>query len=135
MPDDGNHGQQAGCPLDDLLRMLGRQWTPHILWVLSTRGPTRFGQLRRGLGNVSAKVLTERLRALEAAGVIHREHVATIPPRVTYGLTARGSDLARVLSGLDTVAARWHRHDRSGTAPSPPGVEDRASAPLPDSGQ
>jgi len=102
-----------GCPLDDLLKMLGRQWTPHILWQLSQHGPTRFGEMRRSLGGVSAKVLTERLRALEAAGVLYREQAATIPPRVTYGLTPRGRELASVLAGLDQVAARWHTHAES----------------------
>lgn len=96
-----------GCPLDELLRLLGAHWTPHVLWVLHHDGPTRFGALRRRLSGVSAKVLTERLRSLEAAGVIYRHQVPSIPPRVTYGLTARGLELADVLSGLDRVAARW----------------------------
>ena len=100
-----------GCPLDDLLRLLGAQWTPHLLWVLSREGPTRFGALRRRLNGISAKVLTERLRSLEREGILYRDHVATIPPRVTYGLTAKGSDLAQVLSGLDQVAARWQALD------------------------
>jgi DNA-binding HxlR family transcriptional regulator len=100
----------SGCPLDDLLKMLGRQWTPHILWQLSQQGPMRFGTLRRNLGGVSAKVLTERLRALEGADVLYREQAATIPPQVTYGLKPRGRELAGVLAGLDQVAARWHAH-------------------------
>lgn len=103
-----------GCPLDNLLRLLGAQWTPHILWVLSHEGPTRFGALRRRLDGISAKVLTERLRSLEAEGIVYREHVATIPPQVTYGLTAKGRELAEVLGGLDRVAARWHLLDESG---------------------
>lgn len=98
----------GGCPLDELLRLLGRQWTPHILWFLGQDGPTRFGALRRRLGGISAKVLTERLRALETADVIDREQAETIPPQVTYSLTARGQQLARVLDGLDRVAAHWH---------------------------
>jgi len=110
MPNQRNAGEKD-CPLDDLLRLLGRQWTPHILWFLGHDGPTRFGDLRRRLDGVSAKVLTERLRALEAAGVIAREQTPTIPPRVTYSLSPRGRELARVLEGLDQVAARWHVHE------------------------
>lgn len=105
-----------GCPLDHLLRLLGAQWTPHLLWALSHEGPTRFGALRRRLEGISAKVLTERLRALEEDGIVYREHVPTIPPQVTYGLTARGRELADVLGGLDRVAARWHLFDGAGGA-------------------
>jgi len=100
-----------GCPLDELLRLLGAHWTPHILWVLHHDGPTRFGALRRRLAGVSAKVLTERLRSLESAGVIYRHQVPSIPPQVTYGLTERGLELADVLNGLDRVAARWRRDE------------------------
>lgn len=105
-----------GCPLDELLRLLGAQWTPHLLWVLSHEGPTRFGALRRRLEGISSKVLTERLRSLERAGIVYREHVPTIPPRVTYGLTAKGQDLADVLGGLDRVAARWPMFEDAGDA-------------------
>jgi len=99
-----------GCPLEHLLRLLGRQWTPNILWTLSHHGPTRFAALRRELGRISAKVLTERLRELERAGVVARAQAATIPPQVTYSLTERGTDLAQVLAGLEGVAARWYAH-------------------------
>lgn len=119
MADPAKHSAH-GCPLDDLLRLLGRQWTPHILWNLSQAGPTRFGELRRRLGGASAKVLTERLRSLEAADVIYREHVPTVPPKVTYGLTERGNDLACLLSGLDRVAAHWHEHDAAADADTKP---------------
>ena len=111
------HELTDGCPIDHLLRLLGRQWMPHILWVLSQEGPTRFGALRRRLGGVSAKVLTERLRSLEEAGVVYREQAATVPPQVTYGLTVRGVDLAQLLSGLDRVAARWQEQDRAPADP------------------
>lgn len=106
---DRTHYPAQGCPLDELLRLLGRQWTPHILWFLGQDGPTRFGALRRRLGGISAKVLTERLRALEEAGVIDREQTETIPPQVTYSLTTRGQQLARALDGLESVAAQWHQ--------------------------
>ncbi len=59
----GNDGKiEAGCPLERTLRLLWREWTPHILWVLGQSGPTSFGDLRRRLDGISPKVLTERLR-------------------------------------------------------------------------
>ena len=113
---DRTRNPAQGCPLDELLRLLGRQWTPHILWFLGKDGPTRFGALRRRLDGISAKVLTERLRALEEAGVIDREQTETIPPQVTYSLTARGQQLAHALDGLQDVAAQWHQPEACGAS-------------------
>ena len=46
--------------------VLTRPWTLHILWSLSENGPIRFGALRKSVTRISARVLTERLRTLEA---------------------------------------------------------------------
>jgi len=96
------------CAVGALLKVLEGPWTTYILWVLSSRGPQRFGQLRRALQGISAKVLTERLRLLEREGVVSRSYRATIPPEVTYALTERGCELAGVLDALDAVARRWY---------------------------
>ena len=50
----------------------------HILWVLSTSGPTRFGALRRQIDGISSRLLTERLRDLEEKGFIYRHYEPTI---------------------------------------------------------
>ena len=96
------------CAVGALLRVLEGPWTTYILWVLSSQGPQRFGQLRRALQGISAKVLTERLRLLEREGVVSRTYRPTIPPEVTYALTARGCELAGVLDALDAVARQWY---------------------------
>lgn len=103
----------VGCPMDSLLRLLMGPWTTYILWVLRGNGPTRFGELKRRVAGVSAKVLTERLRMLEEAGVIHRHFEPTIPPQVTYSLTARGQELRTVLDQLNDVARRWKAQDEA----------------------
>ncbi len=72
-------------PTHELLQLLTRPWTMHILWVLSTSGPTRFGALRRQIDGISSRLLTERLRDLEEKGFIYRHYEPTIPPAVTYG--------------------------------------------------
>src|SRR5882672_4343046 len=59
-------------PTHELLQLLTRPWTMHILWVLSTAGPTRFGALRRQIDGISSRLLTERLRDLEEKGFIYR---------------------------------------------------------------
>ena len=95
------------CPMDSILRLLMGPWTTYILWVLSDDGPQRFGALKRAVPGISTRVLTERLRMLQAAGVIWRDQTQTIPPAVTYGLTKRGEDLRQVLNSLGEIAQRW----------------------------
>ena len=97
------------CPSEKLLVLLAGQWTLKILWVLSNNGPTRFGELRRKIVGVSAKVLTERLRKLEEEDIIYRDYKPTIPPQVTYGLAEQGKDLAQVLALIDKVSQKWQK--------------------------
>jgi len=97
--------------MDQLLRLLTGPWTTYILWVLRNNGPTRFGELKRRVPGVSAKMLTERLRMLEEARVIFRHYEPSIPPQVTYGLAARGEELRDVLDKLNEVALRWRAED------------------------
>lgn len=100
-----------GCPMDALLRLLMGPWTTYILYVLRNHGPSRFGALKRQVGGISAKVLTERLRALEEGGVIFRHYEPTIPPQVTYGLSQRGKELKGILDTLDKIARRWNAEE------------------------
>jgi DNA-binding HxlR family transcriptional regulator len=100
--------KSKGCPLAPLLALLTGPWTLHIIWTLSTQGPIRFGALKRQIEGISSKVLTERLRMLEEAGVVYRDYKPTIPPEVTYGLTERGEDLHVVLKQLDAIAQKWY---------------------------
>lgn len=100
-----------GCPMDALLRLLMGPWTTYILWSLRQNGEMRFGAIRRTVQGVSAKVLTERLRMLEHAGVIYREYRPRIPPEVVYGLTPRGRQLGPILDSLDALAQRWGGED------------------------
>lgn len=100
-----------GCPMDALLRLLMGPWTTYVLYVLRTNGPTRFGELKRRVAGVSAKVLTTRLRMLEQAGIIERHYEPTIPPQVTYVLSVRGRELADVIDRLDGIARKWQAED------------------------
>jgi DNA-binding HxlR family transcriptional regulator len=97
--------------MDALLRLLMGPWTTYILWTLRQRGPTRFGMLKREVRGISSRMLTERLRTLEEAGVVFRVYRPSIPPEVTYGLTPRGLELREVLDALDTLARRWDSED------------------------
>ncbi len=99
------------CPIGRLLEVLTRPWTLHILWALSMQGPMRFGVLRQRVEGISARVLTERLRGLEAEGFIYRNYEPTIPPAVTYGITKRMKDIEKVLVDLQRLAEQWNKDE------------------------
>lgn len=97
--------------MDSLLKLMMGPWTTYILWLLSSQDAPRFGELKAQLHGISSKVLTERLRMLEGAGLVHRDYKPTIPPSVSYSLTPRGTELKDVLDGLNVLALRWHEED------------------------
>lgn len=95
------------CPLHGFLNMLSGPWTVYILWLIHSHGPLRFGQIKKQIPQISAKVLTERLRMLEEAGVLNRHQEATIPPKVTYSFTERGYELNHLLDEVNSLASGW----------------------------
>ena len=103
--------ESVSCPMDFILRMLMGPWTTYILYNLRTHRPQLFGELKRRVSRISAKMLTERLRTLEGAALVKRDYEATIPPKVTYSLTRRGSELDEVMDRLAEIAIRWEAED------------------------
>lgn len=97
------------CPMDTVLRLIMGPWTTYILWLLGTEGPLRFGVLKSKIDGISAKVLTERLRMLENAGLVYRDYKPTVPPQVSYSLTERGFELREALQSLHQLAVRWNQ--------------------------
>jgi len=91
------------CAADTLLRKLWGQWKTHVIYVLGDQRACRFGVLRRQITGISPKVLTTRLRELEADGLVWREQENTIPPKVTYGLTETGLAVHAVLKVLERI--------------------------------
>ncbi len=90
------------CPLETSLKILAGAWSPQILWYLQAE-PRRFGDLKRDLGKISAKVLTTRLRELEKRGVVARNVMHTSPPTVEYSLTELGRKMNPVLEIIAEV--------------------------------
>ena len=82
-----------GCPVEFALDMIGGKWKTVIVARLK-QGPMRYGELRRAIPNLSDKVLTERLRDLEARGLVMRGGDAR------YALTERSLLLAPALQAL-----------------------------------
>lgn len=95
------------CPVDAFYKLIGQRWSSYILWVLELKGPQRFNSLLREIPGVSQKVLTEKLRELEKAGLIHRDFEATIPPKVTYSLTERAKELSPIMQDIAKLAHKW----------------------------
>lgn len=104
----------SGCPMSGLLDMLTRPWTLHILWLLSNTGPMRFGALRRGVGGISARLLTVRLRTLESEGFVRRSVRTGKVPQVTYTPTSRLADMHDFMEQLHRLSAKWQEEDRAG---------------------
>jgi DNA-binding HxlR family transcriptional regulator len=108
--------ESVTCPMDFILRMLMGPWTTYILYNLRSHGPQRFGELKRRVSGISAKMLTERLRTLEGASLVKRDYEATIPPKVTYSLTKRGHELDDVMGKLAEIGMRWESEDAAARA-------------------
>ncbi len=89
------------CGLDATLKIISGKWKPLILYFL-LRGPTRYGELKRAVRDVSDKVLIQQLKELEADGVLRRHDYKEVPPRVDYTLTPLGQSLAQALEPLCT---------------------------------
>jgi DNA-binding HxlR family transcriptional regulator len=93
------------CPLTSCMRLLAGAWTPNVIWYLSAQ-PRRFGELRIDIPKISARVLSARLRELEAKGVITREVVASSPPSVEYRLTELGRELVPAIAAIVDVGRK-----------------------------
>ena len=87
------------CPVETTLTLIGDKWKVLILRDLMP-GTKRFGELKKSIGNVSQKVLTAQLRAMEESGLLTRTVYAEVPPRVEYTLTELGQSLKPILDAL-----------------------------------
>ncbi|MFH9722917.1 winged helix-turn-helix transcriptional regulator [Streptomyces sp. NPDC017254] len=92
----------AMCPERRVLEHVTSRWGVLILIALRERS-YRFSELRRAVGGVSEKMLTQTLQTLERDGFVHRDAKPVIPPRVDYSLTGLGEEAARRVWEL----ARW----------------------------
>ena len=78
------------CPVRNILARVGDKWSLLILHQLVRHdGPMRFSELQKSIPDISQKVLTSTLRALEADGFVGRSVYAEVPPRTEYSLTPR----------------------------------------------
>jgi DNA-binding HxlR family transcriptional regulator len=81
------------CPLEGIMDIISRKWAILVINAIGTYGKLRFNRLMEELHGISPKTLSDRLKELQAEGLIEREFFAEIPPRVEYSLTKDGTKL------------------------------------------
>ena len=93
------------CPIRNVLSRVGDKWSMLILFTLENHPTIRFKELQRNIPDISQKMLTATLKALEADGLINREVFPEVPPRVQYALTEKGKSLLPLIDNLLTWAS------------------------------
>lgn len=95
------------CPIRYSIEMIGGKWKLPIICMLASGMPQRYSSIKRKLGDVTNMMLSQSLKELEAAGMVHREQYNEVPPHVEYSLTEKGISLVPILVQL----AAWSVED------------------------
>jgi len=111
--DEKNYDCATGCPVEATLDLIDGKWKAVILYHL-LGDAVRFNELGRRLSRITQRMLTRQLRELEAAGLMHREVYAEVPPRVEYSLTSLGRSLEPVIRSLWTWGSTYLEVRRTG---------------------
>jgi DNA-binding HxlR family transcriptional regulator len=106
--------RRSGCPLNASVEMLGDRWSLLILRDMMIRGYRSFNEFLQSDEKIASNILADRLRRLESYGIIATERDASDGRKVIYSLTAKGIDLAPVLTEMVMWAAR---HEKTGNQP------------------
>ena len=101
------------CSIAKALDVVGDRWTLLIVRELIQQGPCRFTDLQNGLPGIATNLLTERLRDLEAAGLLWREPAPPPVATTLYHLTDTGRELEPVLTALGRFGVRYMAEPRS----------------------
>ncbi len=104
------NGKSYRCFFELTLNVIGGKWKPIILFHLSREGILRFGELKKGIPEVTERMLTRQLRELEADGLVHREVYREVPPRVEYSLRSLGVSLIPILLQMREWGVDYERH-------------------------
>ena len=88
------------------VELVGKRWTGAILFVLM-EGPARFSEVKQLVPDLSDRLLSERMKELEAEGIVERHVIDDTPVRVEYSLTEKGVALEPAVRALKTWARAW----------------------------
>lgn len=108
MPPFEFRGRKYENPVELAQDLIGGKWKMPILWRLKDR-VWRYNELRRGLGRVTHKMLTQQLRELERDGLLTREVFPVVPPRVEYSITPLGRTTIPVIEALREWGSMYRR--------------------------
>ncbi|BBI31815.1 winged helix-turn-helix transcriptional regulator [Cohnella abietis] len=99
--------QSQLCPrFEKAMEILSKRWTALIVYQLLA-GPQRFARIESSLPNLSGKVLSERLKELEAESIIQRDVYPETPVRIEYKLTDKGKALAPLFNNIESWSSEW----------------------------
>ena len=101
------------CPVETTVKLIGNKWEVLVLRDLMP-GTKRFGELKQSIGGISQKVLTSKLREMEADGLVERHVFAEVPPRVEYSLTPLGRTLKPVLDAMEQWGTAYKKRIAAG---------------------
>lgn len=93
------NGQDYHCALDVTMSFIGGKWKTVVLWYLR-QGKKRFSELKEHIPDITDKMLSLQLRALEQDSLVKRTFYPEVPPRVEYELTGEGRTLIPVLEAM-----------------------------------
>jgi DNA-binding HxlR family transcriptional regulator len=88
------------------VELVGKRWTGAILFVLMD-GPARFSEVKQLVPDLSDRLLSERMKELEAEGMVERRVIDDMPVRVEYALTEKGRALQPAVVALKVWARAW----------------------------
>ena len=120
------------CFFELTLQVIGGKWKPIILYHLALQGVQRFNELRRGIPEVTERMLTRQLRELAADGLVLRTAYPQIPPRVEYSLTEEGASLIPILLELRRWGEGYERARTGGKGLAPAAGETHEPTALPE---
>jgi DNA-binding HxlR family transcriptional regulator len=107
MDQEHTHIASAFCPrFHHAVELIGKRWTGAILRALLA-GQTRYTDIAASIPGLSDRLLSERLRELEAEGITTRTVIPDMPVRVEYHLTDKGQHLLPVIEAVSAWAETW----------------------------
>ncbi|HMM42954.1 MAG TPA: helix-turn-helix domain-containing protein [Thermomicrobiales bacterium] len=102
-----NNVPSSFCPqFHHAVELIGRRWTGAILRALLS-GATRYSDITAAIPGLSDRLLSERLRELEAEGIVVRTVIPEMPVRIEYHLTEKGQSLLPVFEAVSAWAEQW----------------------------
>ena len=95
------------CPAERAVYFLGGKWKIRILFSLLNNKKIRFGELKKGLKTITQQMLSKQLKELEGDGIINRNVIRIMPPKVEYSLTEFGFSVMPILRSF----SEWNKRN------------------------